>query len=319
MKEIGGYFELELFDNGSFPHESGYCVNSGRNALELILSNIGDITLLWIPLYTCDVILEPLEKLQIPYNFYHIDHNLEASQDILLNKGEYILITNYFGIKDDYVLRMAKKYGERIIVDNSQAFLADSVKGIRMFYSPRKFVGVPDGGIAVTPEILDLNEFKVDCSYDRCSHLLKRYDCGASEGYSDFRRNALGFVKKPICRMSNLTKALLSNINFKALKERRLENFLFLHRRLGNTNSLKIPSFSDFACPMIYPYYTEETSMRVRLIENKVYVPTYWPNVLKWCTSDELEYNLTNNIIPLPIDQRYGMQEMESILNIIGK
>ena len=78
---IGGYFELELSDRGHFPHEDGYCVNSGRNALELILRHIRDISRLWIPYYTCDVILEPVTKLGIQYSFYHVNQNLELSNE----------------------------------------------------------------------------------------------------------------------------------------------------------------------------------------------------------------------------------------------
>ena len=48
------------------------------------------------------------------------------------------------------------------------------------------------------------------------------------------------------------------------------------------------------------------------------YVAMYWPNVLKWCTADMLEYELTNNIIALPIDQRYGSKEMDSIIKLLS-
>ena len=45
---------------------------------------------------------------------------------------------------------------------------------------------------------------------------------------------------------------------------------------------------------------------------------TYWPNVLKWCSEDMLEYELTNNIIALPIDQRYGREEMDYIIKLLA-
>ena len=73
VKEIGGYFELELSHKSSFPHSEGSCLNSGRNALEYIMRSISPIRRLWIPYFTCEVILEPLHKLQIPYSFYSIN------------------------------------------------------------------------------------------------------------------------------------------------------------------------------------------------------------------------------------------------------
>ena len=62
VKPIGGYFELELSCFGNFPHRDGLLVNIGRNALELILRSIKNIKTLYIPYYTCDVVLEPLKK-----------------------------------------------------------------------------------------------------------------------------------------------------------------------------------------------------------------------------------------------------------------
>jgi hypothetical protein len=36
MKEIGGYFNLELNSHGGFLHDDGILLNSCRNALELV-------------------------------------------------------------------------------------------------------------------------------------------------------------------------------------------------------------------------------------------------------------------------------------------
>jgi hypothetical protein len=50
--------------------------------------------------------------------------------------------------------------------------------------------------------------------------------------------------------------------------------------------------------------------LKQKLIENRIFVATYWPNVFEWCRSKDLEYNLANNLLPLPIDQRYGKEEL---------
>ena len=51
---------------------------------------------------------------------------------------------------------------KNLIIDNAQAFFAKPLLGIDTFYSPRKFVGVSDGGILATKKILEgvlKNEF----------------------------------------------------------------------------------------------------------------------------------------------------------------
>ena len=318
MKAIGGYFSLELsIKRADYIHERGIHLNSGRNALEYILKSISDIQCLWIPYYTCDVVLEPLKKLDISYRFYSVNENLELAVPLELHDGEYLLVTNYFGIKDAYIKQLSTQYGERLIVDNAQAFFAEPIEVIKSVYSPRKFVGIPDGGIAYMEKRLDISRLEQDVSYRRCSHLLKRLDLGAEAGYADFRENSHQLVNQPVKRMSNLTWNFLQSIDFNSVKELRRENFKRLHDALKGINRLGLPDMDTFACPMVYPFYTLDTTLKKRLINNKIFVATYWPNVLEWCNEGELEYELCKNIIPIPIDQRYGEEEMKRIINLI--
>ena len=57
--------------------------------------------------------------------------------------------------------------------------------------------------------------------------------------------------------------------------------------------------------------------IRKRLQENKIFIPTLWPDVLENCDKTSLEYRYAKNILPIPIDQRYGMEEMEFIVDEI--
>ena len=306
MKEIGGYFPLELPHVGNMPHADGLMVNSGRNALELVLRSIPYVTRVYIPYYTCDVVLEPLDKLSIPYTFYHLAQQLTLAHEITLGEGEYILYTNYFGIMDSYISQLEQLYGDRLIVDHAQALYAAPTG--KCVYSPRKFVGIPDGGIAYTDSPDSTALLEVDTSFDRCSHLLMRHDVGASAGYAEFRTNSAKLKHQPIRQMSPLTRALLTSIDFADVKQRRIDNFLALH---------SIPSLDSFACPMVYPYYSDDPTLKQRLIAEKIFVATYWPNVMEWCSYDDIEYKLATRIIPLPIDHRYGMKDMRRIINTI--
>lgn len=317
-KAIGGYFSLELPPlQENYIHEKGIHLNSGRNALEYLLKSITNIQCLWIPYFTCEVVLEPLKKLDIPYCFYSINEDFELTDEIDLGENEYLLITNYFGIKDAYIKELASRFGEHLIVDNAQAFFAEPIEGIKMIYSPRKFVGIPDGGIAYIENGFDVSGLEQDVSYDRCSHLLKRLDLGAEAGYADFRENSHQLMNQPIKRMSNLSWNLLHGIDFDSVKKQRMKNFKQLHETLSSINQLHIPDMDTFACPMVYPFYTLDDTLKKRLIENKVFVATYWPNVLDWCKDGMLEYKLASKVISIPLDQRYDKEEMNKIIQII--
>ena len=69
---------------------------------------------------------------------------------------------------------------------------------------------------------------------------------------------------------------------------------------------------------MIYPYYViEERGIRKEMIDNRIFVATYWPNIFNWCEKDSIECQLATNIIPLPIDQRYTKRDLQYIIDII--
>lgn len=62
-KVIGGYFELELPKREEY-HKNVLALNTGRNCLEYILRLRG-YKKVFLPYYTCEVILEPFSKLNV--------------------------------------------------------------------------------------------------------------------------------------------------------------------------------------------------------------------------------------------------------------
>ena len=320
MKAIGGYFELADYEEGGlFPHQDGVLLNTGRNALEYILRSIGDIKHIYLPYYTCEVVLEPIEKLHIPYTFYHIDQHFEIVDDIRLKEGEYLIVNNYFGIKDAYIQLLAERYGGQLIVDCAQAFFAEPIQGIKAFYSPRKYVGVADGGVAYLG-ILSDNKVEVketERTREHDSHLLKRKQFGAEAGFADYQANEKKLNNQPIRWMSDETKRILCHIDFGKVTARRRANYYYLQETLGDINELTLPDVGTFACPMVYPYLSRSTTLKQKLIDNKIFVATYWPNVKEWCEDGNLESSLAQHICFIPIDQRYGEEDVKEIIDII--
>ena len=316
MDAIGGYFELEL-RHGEHYHKDAIRLNTARNCFEYVLI-ARKYRKVYIPYYTCEVMLQPLRRQHVEYAFYSIDWNLEPIGTFRLEDGEAFLYTNYFGIKQDCVEKLAKVYGSRLIVDNAQAFYAPRIDGIDTFYSPRKFFGVPDGGYLYTDCRLE-EELPQDTSYERMAHLLIRADKDAETGYSAFRENEDKLDNAPIMRMSKLTERLLSNIDYRFAAHMRRMNFEYLDSLMKSSNKLSL-SVNPEEIPLVYPYLTECSHMlRSLLIDGSIYVATYWPNVLEWCNKEDAEHKLTGNVIPLPIDQRYGEEEIKRMLVIIQK
>lgn len=313
MEAIGGYFSLELPQREEY-HKKAIRLNTGRNCLEYVLRARG-YKKVYVPYYTCEAVMEPIIKLNISFEYYHVDIHLEIRDRFTLKADETLLYTNYYGLKQRYVEQLAEKVGTRLIVDNTQAFYAKPLQGIDTFYTCRKFFGVADGAYLYCDAVLD-EEIEQDYSYDRMAHLLKRIDLSAEEGYTDFRRTDDGLDNQPIRRMSKLTQRMMQSIDYEATAKRRRENFMMLHEELGGENNLDLP-LEDDAVPMVYPYLAPVKGLREKLIANKVFVARYWPNVLDWTTKDDIEYLLAYQMQPLPIDQRYGEEEMKEIINIV--
>lgn len=310
MEPIGGYFGLELA-HGSEYHKDAIRLNTGRNCLEYIL-RARDYKKVYLPYYTCEVVLEPFAKLGVEYEFYHIDIHLEIIDRFVLKADEALLYTNYFGLKQNYVDQLTKQYGHQLIIDNTQAFYAKRIEGIDTFYTCRKFFGVPDGAYLYTDKLLDV-EFEQDQSYDRFMALTKRIDLGPEAGYADFRELSKALVGQPIKRMSNLTQRMLQGVDYDGVAKQRRDNYKLLHKELGSSNIVDLP-LEDNAVPMVYPYLSPIKGLRERLIENKIFVARYWPNVTEWVSKSDLEYNFVMQLIPLPIDQRYNGENMDYIL-----
>lgn len=314
MESIGGYFSLELPQREEY-HKDVIRLNTGRNCLEYIL-RVRDYKKVYIPYYTCDVVLEPFKKLGIPYEFYHVDIHLEIRDYFTLKADEALLYTNYYGLKQRYVEQLAAKVGSRLIIDNTQAFYAKHIEGIDTFYTCRKFFGVPDGAYLYCDKKLNI-EIEQDYSYDRMAHLVKRIDLSAEDGYKDFRRVDDGLDNQPIRKMSKLTQRMMQGIDYEAVAKQRRENYQLLHSALGMKNNLDLP-LEEEAVPMVYPYLVPVKGLRELLIQNKIFVANYWPNVLEWTSKDDIDYLLAAQMKPLPIDQRYDSYDVTRMKEIIS-
>lgn len=307
---IGGYFELEL-PNHIELHSEAIALNSGRFCLEYLL-RCRKYKKVLIPYYTCDSAVEPLKRLGIQYEFYHIDKPYRIVDDIYLAPNEALLYTNYWGLQGNYCEELASKYGSQLILDYTQAFYSKPISGIDTFYSCRKYFGVPDGGYLYTDAVADY-EIEQDESYGRMESLTKRIDISPEAGYDDFHKVSASFHNMPIRRMSKLTKRLMQSIDYERVAQQRIDNYNTLRRALGGQE------LHYGEVPMIFPYESADgQDLRKHLIDNKIFVAKYWPNVDEWTEEDSTERLMANHILPLPIDQRYGKEDMNRIIEIIN-
>ena len=156
MEAIGGYFSLELPLNAKGElYPEAIKLNAGRFCLEYIL-RARQYKKIYLAYYTCDSVLQPIKKLGLEYEFYHIDEQLHIASHIELKQNEVLIYCNYYGLLDEYVEQLSKEYGKHLIIDNSQAFYSCPIPHIDTFNSCRKFFGVADGAYLFTEKKLDI-------------------------------------------------------------------------------------------------------------------------------------------------------------------
>ena len=309
-KEYGGFLQLE-FSRGKNYHSDAVYLNSARNSLKYIV-RLYKIKKIAVPYFTCPVVWTALKEENCDIIFYDCDSNMNPSLNDI-GKNDFIIVNDYFGVRSEKVNELIDCY-QNIIVDNAQAFFSENY-GLAGFYSPRKFFGLPDGGVVVTSGRLD-EPLDIDVSYDRCLHLLKRHDLGASLAYADFCDADKSIDSLPVKYMSRLTKNLMSGIDYELIKQKRRENYNRIHNRLSGINLLDV-ALSDNDTPMVYPLLIENKDIKKKLIAEKLYVATYWPGLENVCPADSMAIYLRDYVIPLPVDQRYSIEDIDAVLDIV--
>ena len=311
IKEIGGYFGLEKLISNEYYTDLA-AVNNARCAL-LYIIKARQYNKVYLPYFLCDSVRLVLEREKIPFEEYRIDRTFLPLLDIKTNTEEVVYIVNYYGLLcDEQLISLRNRYGN-IVVDNAQAFFAKPVKGIDTIYSCRKFFGVPDGGYAYTDAELD-ETIPVDVSMDRMKHILGRFEGNSASDYYDyFNNNDESFKEIELRLMSKLTHNILGAVDYEAAKRRREDNFLFLSKALGERNLLKIECPAG---PYAYPFYVQDgMTIKKQLAKRKIYVATLWPNVLG--SGLDIETEFTENILPLPCDQRYSEEDMQRVVDAV--
>lgn len=317
-KAIGGYFELELPPSNQIKYQSALKYQSARAAL-LALLRISKPNRVWMPHYICESMLAPVKASGTEICFYSLDKQLGIADDVVLGSTDILLYVNYFGICSRQVEKVLARFNpSQVVLDFSQAFFIEPKNCLATIYSPRKFFGLPDGGLLFTQLDVDLPEAVDEGSIKRMHHLVTRLGGTAEQGYEYYQSAETSLIESKPKRMSQLTERIYGSIDFEAARFQRNKNFRNLHENLGGNNVLKV-DLEDVDGPMCYPYFLDNHLLRTTLLAKRIYVPVYWPDILARSNIPVFEVQLVKNIHPIPCDQRYTVGDMNNICELLLK
>jgi hypothetical protein len=272
----------------------------------------------WMPKYICNSMIEPVHLAGKDIGYYGLNQQFELNENLEIKENEIILLVNYFGLFTGLINQLISKYGkESVVVDCSQAFFDSPFDCVATIYSPRKFLGIPDGGILVTSLNIDLPKKQDEASIKRMEHLITRIAYSAETGYDQYKEAESTFSRnEPLC-MSKLTMHILSRINFNEIINARRNNFLYLHEAIGEFNLFQFDAHIN--APLCYPLMTKYPIPNDLFLENKIYTAKYWSDVSERITEASFEYKLVHNLTPLPIDQRYDYRDLNRVIDVVKK
>lgn len=323
-------------------------LSTGRSAEKMVLEtiekrnpNIEKIAL--IPPYTCETVIQPFVTLGYKIHTYRIDDYLNATpemlkEDIHNSKAQVVLFHRYFGFdtfeKCAFVIKEAREKGIIFIEDRTQNLYSKQLD-LEVDYtigSFRKWAGLTDGGFAVCKEGLfskktDIYDTKLEQSKLRASYLKYSY----MEQFEGYKQKFLEEYKKAediLCSeisyysMSPMAQKIQVSLDLKSLKQRRQENYKKVFEELDSCKEIVsiTPQISDNDVPLYYVILVKDRiKLQEKLRKYDIYAPIVWPMSDLGIDICDTAKNIHENVLCLPIDQRYGIDDMERMIECVKK
>lgn len=311
---IGGFFELELPDKEEY-HIHKIKLNFARHAISLFFKSIG-VKRVHVPTFICSSVPDTLIANAFDVIYYNVKDIINPTLP-KIEEDEGLIVVNYFGLTNLDAFTHTKQ-NKNIILDNSHGFFSVPRNFENIVYSARKFFGVSDGAYLKTNEHIDiydtLTEFQ---SIDYSRHLIQRIEEGPENAYEDYKRTKELIRQTIPQKISKFSLRILRSIDYNNVIKMRNNNFSFYHSHFENKNLL---SLSKYNSPLCYPLLLDNgEEIRRKLINNKIFIPKYWDNVISNKYSDQYDKYISNKLVCLPIDQRYNIRQLSYVIESLKR
>jgi dTDP-4-amino-4,6-dideoxygalactose transaminase len=327
---LGGMFGLPETCGCAPPfltQDSLLLVNA-RSGISLLVELLSPAQV-WLPSYLCASILQAASATRT--RFYPVDGKLGVPDLNWLadvQAGDLVILVDYFGHPCDAACAAgAKAHGAWVLEDACQALLSTHMGrwADMVLFSPRKFLGVPDGGILIAKPELPLPFPKLDrppapwwlkalsAAVQRTEFDLGSQDRRWFELFQQLER------EQPVGHyaMSELASSLLlHSFDYPAIAQRRVDNFQLLAGSLGSI--ALFPSLSPGTVPLGFPICVNNRDrLRQHLFEHAIYPAHHWPIQDIVPPQFEASHRLSAGILTLPCDQRYGSADMQRMAQLV--
>lgn len=303
--------------------------DSGRSATRYLLHSICH-SCVALPAYLCESIVDCFRDADVCY--YSVDPSLQinALEDIPWDKLDVFYLLHYYGTLQpqsvlDYIHKKKQQYGFVIIEDTTHSIFTKKITiGDYCISSLRKWFCIPDGGVLYSAHTLDNKEY---CELNRaCSEriegmVLKSLYLKGKVSDKEAYRKILTSTEEQldrqteIFRISTISDCILHCQSVKEIIQKRKQNHAGMRKAVGDIlPEIQVRSESDV--PYIYVTKAKNrNALRSYLTNHGVYCPVHWPLPAGWTSPNAVK--LSEELISIPIDQRYGESETVHAAGII--
>lgn len=322
-------------------------MSTGRSATRLVLQTIEERNpdvrkVALIPPFTCYTVIDPFIDFGYEIHTLPLSLDLKTTLEEILQSIDKIgagvlLVHRYYGFDTlpgfNEIVELLRNKGVIVIEDSTQCLYSGFELSDADYYvgSIRKWCGVPDGGFAICRN--GIFEHKPSCSDEKmveakrvASELKYQFLFEGKGDKPTFKakyREAEELLDNQTWYYSigELSARIQAELDVEMLKQKRRENYNVLLKGLQNVAGLSIlfQILPDEVTPLYFPILVgDRVQWQDLLADNDIYAPVVWPKADHCPEIDVHSQEVYNKILCIPIDQRYGTDDMERIVNVIS-
>ncbi|MGH6956864.1 MAG: DegT/DnrJ/EryC1/StrS family aminotransferase [Caulobacteraceae bacterium] len=274
---------------------------------------------IWLPAFICDHLAQPAFAGRT--NFYPVLEGFEPDLERVISEAapaSLVLVVSYFGlpIGDDAWRTLARRPDLHVVEDRAQALGAgaDCGRGWRL-HSPRKLLGVADGGLLVACDAACVLPGPVGAADSealwrppqmRADDLTGRRNT-LWHSANQAKEAAMAVTSEP---MTDLSRSILSATSYASLAAPRMANWLLLDSELGAWSALP----ADPKAPPLGYVLSLPPALRDRVLHalhaQRIFAAVHWPRIAAPPDLFPREAQWRRELITLPCDHRYGAEDM---------
>lgn len=277
-----------------------------------------------LPGFICESVVQAVAEIGVTTAFYDVSGDLDAAVEC--RQGDGLVVVHYFG----WPSRMISG-ADWIIEDYSHALLStfEPKPGHFTFFSARKFSGMNAGGWC---SIDAQSTLAADDGLDNVLNVLVRgqelkreyLNRGCEEADEEAEHTYLAAFDTVesyfdgACDALAMPERVRSGIDeedWLRIRSVRRRNWFVLHQILDGRVPGLFENLPDEVCPLGYILRLgskRRDRVRAGLMKSNVYTAVHWPPLSQVTPEDcPGATRLTEEILTLPVDHRYGEDDME--------